>query len=270
MVHKRKNAVKPRVNRNTTAEETEGKPSGSLMRGLEVLKVFRSGQGRLGNAEIAAATGIPRASVSRLTRGLLEAGYLAYDYSDARYHLRPRVLTLGFSMLSNLPILPIAHSHMQQFARTSGCTVSLAAADGGEMIYLDRCSGEALPYFFSTGSAVETARTACGRAYLASLSEEERQEAFLRLKPQYPKEWKRIEKEIKVAVCDVATRGFCLVDNTWRTGIRAIAAPLSSRDRRTTLAVNCITPTHSMDVHRLVDLWGPGLVGLVRELERQF
>jgi len=271
MAHRRKTAIKLRQNRNPAGNDEGSVPAvGSLMRGLEVLKAFRSGQGSLGNAEIAAATKIPRATVSRLSSALLEAGYLDYDRSTARYSLRPRVLTLGFSLLSNLPILPVAHEHMQKLAVESGCTVSLAAPDGSEMIYLDRCSGETLPYFFSTGSAVETAKTGCGRAYLAALPAADLKEALLRLKPLYPSDWKQIEADIKKAASDVAARGFCLVDNTWRDGIRVVAAPLVSRDKRTILAVNCITPTHTMELERFVGQWGPALVYLARELERQF
>jgi DNA-binding IclR family transcriptional regulator len=271
MAHRRKTAINLRQNRNLTSDGQSGAPAvGSLMRGLEVLKAFRSGQGQLGNAEIAAATKIPRATVSRLSSALLEAGYLDYDRSTARYSLRPRVLTLGFSLLSNFPILPVAHEHMQRLAVESGCTISLAAPDGSEMIYLDRCSGEALPYFFSTGSAVETARTGCGRAYLATLTTADFRDALLRLKPLYPSDWKQIEGDIRKAASEVAERGFCLVDNTWRTGIRVVAAPLVSRDKRTTLAVNCITPTHSMELEKFVGHWGPALVYLARELERQF
>ncbi|WP_457824334.1 helix-turn-helix domain-containing protein, partial [Staphylococcus aureus] len=84
-------------------------PSGALLRGLDVLQAFGPDKERLGNAEIAAATGLPKPTVSRLTRALVDAGYLDYEPVGGKYQLRPRVLTLGFSLLSNMKILPVAH-----------------------------------------------------------------------------------------------------------------------------------------------------------------
>ena len=271
MARKRETVIRPRFTRQLPGDgHLDGPVSGSLLRGLEILAAFRSGGGRLGNTELAVATGLPRATVSRLTRGLLEAGYLDYDPASKRYQLRPRVLTLGFSLLSNLPILPIAHEHMLRLAKASGCTISLAAPDGSEMIYLDRCSGESLPYFFSTGSAIETARTASGRAYLAALSTDLRNDALSQLRPHYPDDWDEISQGIEGAITDVSVRGFCLVDNTWRRGIRALAAPLVSRDLQTIFAVSCVTATHSIDMENFVGQWGPALVHLADELRRHF
>jgi DNA-binding IclR family transcriptional regulator len=81
---------------------------------------------------------------------------------------------VGFSLLSDMKILPIAHEQLQRLATASGCTVSLAWPDAPNMIYLDRCAGEAMPYFFSVGSAIDMARTATGHAYIAALDEPSR------------------------------------------------------------------------------------------------
>ena len=49
----------------------------TLARGLEVLRCFRVGDALLGNKEIAQRTGLPKATVSRLTHTLIELGYAA-------------------------------------------------------------------------------------------------------------------------------------------------------------------------------------------------
>src|SRR6516225_2299323 len=89
------------------ARERGSNPSGALLRGLEVLQAFSPERALLGNAEISAATGLPKPTVSRLTRALVEAGYLEYEPVRGKYQLRPRVLTLGFSVLSNMKVLTI-------------------------------------------------------------------------------------------------------------------------------------------------------------------
>ena len=48
----------------------------TLSRGLSVLRAFRPSDDGLGNAEIAARTGLPKSTVSRLTYTLQALGYL--------------------------------------------------------------------------------------------------------------------------------------------------------------------------------------------------
>jgi DNA-binding IclR family transcriptional regulator len=229
----------PLVQQTGETSDDDSRPNGALLRGLEVLQAFKAGHGMLGNKELAQATGLPKATLSRLTRALVEAGYLAYDPSQAKYQLRPRVLKLGFSL------------------------------------YLDRCTGETMPYFFSTGSTIEMARTAGGHAYLAGLPEAERQDMLARLATIYSQScgseiWSELRSQIERSIADVETRGFCLVDGTWRRNIRAIAAPLLSRDGRQLLAVSCVAPIHTMEAGRLIEGCGPRLLHLVETLAQQF
>lgn len=251
--------------RGTTSEATKNggepaNPSGALLRGLDVLQAFDPDKDALGNAEIATATGLPKPTVSRLTRALVDAGYLDYDPERGKYRLRPRVLTLGFSLLNNMKILPIAHEHLQRLAQASGCTVSLAWPDAPSMIYLDRCAGEQMPYFFSVGSAVDMARTATGQAYIAALDPKARAAVMETLKAHATDDWTDVVNAIGNAVQSVAERGFCLVDNAWRKNIRSIAAPLISGDGRTIMTVNCVTTTFAMSSDELVQRWAPALL----------
>ena len=69
--------------------------SQSLERGLVLLRAFRVGTTSLTNAELAARTGLPRPTVSRLTRSLVDAGFLRYDVNERAYRLAPVVLSLA-------------------------------------------------------------------------------------------------------------------------------------------------------------------------------
>ena len=241
-------------------------PSGALLRGLDVLQAFAPGRDRLGNAEIAAATRLPKPTVSRLTRALVDAGYLDYEPNSGKYQLRPRILTLGFSLLSNMKFMPVAHEQLQRLATASGCTVSLAWPDAPKMIYLDRCPGVAMPYYFSVGSAIDMARTATGQAYLASLDQATRDIVMNILAQDSSEDWPRVKAAIEVAVSDVTRRGFCLVDSAWQANIRGIAAPLVSRDGRTRMSINCVTTTFAMSAETLSEKWGPALANVAQAL----
>lgn len=57
--------------------------------------------------------------MSRLTRALVDASYLDYEPVSGKYQLRPRILTLVFSLLSNMKVLPVAHEQLQRLATRS-------------------------------------------------------------------------------------------------------------------------------------------------------
>jgi DNA-binding IclR family transcriptional regulator len=70
----------------------------SLERGLDILRAFRPGSEALGNGEIAERTGLSRATASRLTQTLVDAGWLQHDAAERAYRLAARVLSLAHAM----------------------------------------------------------------------------------------------------------------------------------------------------------------------------
>ena len=70
----------------------------SLQRGIEILRAFRQGIDILGNGEIAERTGIPRATVSRLTRTLVQSGMLDDVRNERAYRLAASVISFGHAV----------------------------------------------------------------------------------------------------------------------------------------------------------------------------
>ena len=52
-----------------------------------LLRAFRVGSSSLTNADLATRTGLPRPTVSRLTRSLVDGGFLRYDATERAYRL---------------------------------------------------------------------------------------------------------------------------------------------------------------------------------------
>ena len=109
----------------------------SLQRGIAVLRAFRPGTELLGNGELAERTRLPRASISRLTQTLAEAGYLEYSAPQRAYRLGAPVLTLAHAMRSGSPVLRVATPPMTALARRLRINVGLAVRDGDDMVYLE-------------------------------------------------------------------------------------------------------------------------------------
>ncbi|MBO4123156.1 helix-turn-helix domain-containing protein [Cupriavidus gilardii] len=93
----------------------------ALARGLELLRCFRPTDRWLAHQELARRTGLPSATVSRLTFTLAAAGYLRHRQGTGEYALAPGVLSLGFSMLTNFDIGRFARPHMEALAEHTPC-----------------------------------------------------------------------------------------------------------------------------------------------------
>ena len=69
----------------------------ALNRGLALLRAFLPSASSLTNAQLAERTGLPRPTVSRLLRVLVDEGYLAHDSRSGSYRLAPVHLSLALS-----------------------------------------------------------------------------------------------------------------------------------------------------------------------------
>lgn len=241
----------------------------SLSRGFDILRAFRPGAGPMGNQELSQATGIPKATVTRLTHTLSELGYLRYARGEAKYELTESILALGYAVLSNMTVRQIARDPMQQMAISQNVTVALAARDRSSMIIVDVFNSSSLSSLhFEAGSRVPIATTAVGRAFLAGLSLEERDFFFELLGKKYGDEaWGPMRERIEDAVEQVERRGFCYVEDDWHHGMRAVGAPLKSAIGQQPLkAMLAGAPSFAVSREKLEGELGPQLAHMCRQL----
>ncbi|KQX21382.1 hypothetical protein ASD05_17620 [Variovorax sp. Root434] len=213
----------------TFTRSTSG--SQSLERGLQLLRSFRVGVPVLGNAELAERTGLPRPTVSRLTRSLVEAGFLAYDHESRGYRLTVAVLSLAQAFRYNLPGIDIALPLMKKVAEGEKINVGLAVADQLEMVYLESVRESRRGVFrrAEQGSRFPMELTAGGRAYLAGLSAAHRDIVMKTLAARHESDWAKIRREIDEAGREIESDGYCIA--SWQPGLTVIAAPLVAPDR---------------------------------------
>lgn len=198
----------------------------SLKRGVAILRAFRPGTELLGNGELAERTGLPRASISRLTQTLTEVGYLEYCAPQRAYRLGAPVLTLGHAMRSGSPVLRVATPPMTALARRLRINVGLAVRDGDEMVYLEsvRFNTKGSQRSVVSGQRVPIELTALGRAWLAVAPEIERKTLMAQLKAKRRKRWSKLEKEVAEAAAHVKQNGYCVA--SWQPQVIALATPL--------------------------------------------
>jgi DNA-binding IclR family transcriptional regulator len=145
----------------------------SLERGIEILRAFRPGVDVLGNGEIAERTGLPRSTVSRLTRTLVNSGMLDEAHDRRAYRLAASVISLGHAMRIGSPVLNAIGPLMRAESIRRKVNVGLATADRTMMVYLEsiRYSPRAALRNVVAGQQVPMELTSLGRAYLAGLGQ---------------------------------------------------------------------------------------------------
>jgi DNA-binding IclR family transcriptional regulator len=241
----------------------------ALARGFEILRAFKPGAGPMGNQALSEATGIPKATVSRLTHTLASLGYLRATGDRGRFEPTESILALGYAVLSNMPVIQLASGPMQEIAARYEVSLALASRDRLRMIFTETCNSKALSTLhLEVGARVPMHSTAVGRAFLAGLPEAERTFFFERIAERMPApEWAAIRERLEDAVRQVATRGFCYVEDEWHQGMRAVGAPVRAAGGRHVMSMLCGAPAFAVSRDLLETELGPRLTHLCRSLD---
>lgn len=261
--------VSTRARTRNTGRYVRSTPgSQSLERGLRLLRAFRHGAYVLTNAELAERTGLPRPTVSRLTRSLVDAGFLAYEVRQQGYRLTAACLSLALSFRSAEPVLAMALPAMRELAEGRRVNVGLAVADGLDMVYLESVRYSRLGIFrrLQAGTRIPIAETALGCAYLAGMTPPARRDLLDALHQAGGEAWPSLSRHVDDALASIAVHGYCLAK--WQAGMAAIATPLVTREGGV-YAVNVSFPCPEGDTAELVREHVVLLLALVRKLRHQ-
>ncbi|MFD1710536.1 IclR family transcriptional regulator [Ottowia sp. GY511] len=267
--------TKPRHASTRTTTRTTGQfvrttsGSRSLERGLSLLRAFRLGTGVLTNAELAARTALPRPTVSRLTRSLVDAGFLVYDLDEQGYRLGVVVQSLALAHRSSQSALDLALPLMRGLAEGRRINVGLAIADQTDMVYLDSVRWSRMGLFrrLVPGSRIPIAITSLGRAHLAGLTATERTALLARLAPEYGADWRRVAASIRQSSAQIKRMGYCWAE--WQAGSVAIATPMRDPGGQR-YALNISLPTYEAAAEPLATEHGALLMALAGDIHARW
>ena len=144
----------------------------SLAKGLSILAAFDLPQPKMTLTEVATKVGMTRATARRYLLTLTELGYVAQE--GRRFHLTPRVLSLGYTYMASVPILDVITPVLEEMAASEGLITAFAIISNDEMVNLAHGSASR---FIATGATIGTMRpvysTASGRAIAAFWDDQE-------------------------------------------------------------------------------------------------
>jgi DNA-binding IclR family transcriptional regulator len=219
----------------------------NLARGLEVLRAFTSSDPMLGNRDIAERTGLPKATISRITYTLTLLGYLNRDSVLQKYRLGSGVLSLGHPLLASMHVRQIARPIMGELARRTGCTVNLGMRDRDSVVYVDSVTADpGNVYQPDIGSTRPLLAAAIGRALVLARPPAERTAILNRLKVQDRAGWEAHRAALEADQKLFAQHGYTHARGDWRPGVHAVAVPLAGAPRDAPLAMNCTLFDHRL------------------------
>lgn len=198
----------------------------SLERGIEILRAFRPGVDTLGNGEIAERTGLPRSTVSRLTKTLVGFGMLDEVRTERNYRLSAAVLSLGHAVRAGSPVLRVLGPLMRAESTRRRLNVGLAAADRTMMVYLESIRYNPRPTLRSivAGQQVPMELTSLGRAYLAAIPDADRDTLIAQFRRRSANATKALVADVQRSIRAVRRDGYCAV--SWQPGVIAVATPI--------------------------------------------
>ena len=244
-----------------------GHSAASLTRGLAILRAFTADDATLGNQDLIERTGLPKATVSRLTYTLVGLGYLHYDAMLGRYSIGPATVSLGYSALSSSPVIHMARPLMQELADQTGAAVALGTRDGPEMIYLANCrSMSPVTLRLNVGSRLPIARTAMGLAYLAEMAPDLRTLVVDELIAAEPGRGAVLPSLVGDAVESYRQDGFVSAFGTWHSYINAAGVAFRPTDGSPLVAITCGGIVDIIPQAMCRQTVGPALVRLTQRL----
>jgi DNA-binding IclR family transcriptional regulator len=239
-----------------------------VARAMEILRAFRAEDSVLGNQELAERTGLPKATVSRLTYTLTKLGHLSYLPRFAKYQLGLALVPLGQLALGNLTIRQVAAPLMRHLAEETNASVSLGSRDGLSMLYIEHFSPRtAVALQLGIGSRVPIALTAMGRAHYAVSTETERAALDASLSEAEPEHWPAIQQGLREATEMHAALGFTISVGDWNRTVHAAGAAFALPNGSGTVALNCGAPAFMLSRDRILQEIGPRLTTITRRIE---
>jgi len=223
----------------------------SLARGLQVIRSFDAEHASMTLSEVAARTGLSRATARRFLHTLVELGYMR---SDGRlFELTSQVLQLGYAYLSSATLPQLIEPVLEELSARVGESASASVLEGSEIMYIARVHTRSIMQVgISVGTRFPALSTSMGRVLLAH-QDPKTIDAVLAagsdaLTPRTLTDEQVLREELR----KVREQGYALVDQELSVGLRSVAVPVLGASGQVIAAMNVsmsVGPGSSIDAN---------------------
>lgn len=239
----------------------------SLARGLAVIQAFSQTKRQQTISQISSKTGFSRAAVRRCLYTLAKLGFAGSD-DNRHFHLRPRVLTLGHSYISSMPLAVAAQPVLEHVSHVLHESCSIATLDGPEIVYIARANvTRIMSIDLGVGSRLPAFCTSMGRILLADLPPEKLEELIVKMEfTHYTERTVTNTEKLRQILRLVQRNGYSVIDQELEHGLRSMAVPIRNPTGKVVAALNVGAHAQRVTLQDLVMRFLPPLRAAALEL----
>ncbi len=234
-------------------------------RAFALLGAFDVHHRELSLTQLANRAGLPLPTAHRLARELV--GLDALERREDRYAIGRRLWDLGLLAPVQFELRQVAAPFLQDLYGATGATVHLGERDGGQVLYLDRLSGNAsVPVVSRIGGRLPLHATGVGKVLLAWAPEEVQRQvlaSLTRITPYTITQPGRLREQLR----RIRREGYAQTVEEMSQGACSVAVPIRpSTGGDVVAALGLVIPDLSRGRARLVSALQVAAAGIGRSL----
>jgi len=239
---------------------------------MDIIELVADEPAGMGLSEIARQLDMPKSAAHRLLASLCQRGFAVQDETSQRYRLTVKLAAVGFRVLAASGTSDICQPSLDRLARRTSELVRLALVDGGALLWIAKAQGSfsGLRYDPDLGQTVVLHATATGKAWLATLDEEEavslvKARGFV-VPARFGRPVVRDETSLRAELSRTRQRGYGVAIEEGEPGTCAMAqAIVVGRDRVAVGTISIAGPAARLTQERMEEL-APDLAATVSEI----
>ncbi|WP_317855821.1 IclR family transcriptional regulator [Chakrabartyella piscis] len=219
----------------------------SVSKTLAILSTFNETAPMQRTSDIAMKLNMNISTVSRHLNTLLDMGFLERDEATGFYFLGMEVVSLVGAALQNNDVFRHSYPELQQLSNKFDVHSHMAVPRGKEVVHLiSVCCESTMELLIPMGHCHPMFCSAMGRAMLAYMPINKRQEVLLCEMKKYTPTTKVDMKEIEQELVKTRQKGYCIVIDELSESKGSLAAPVFDRNRKPIAAVSVSASAYSL------------------------
>jgi len=238
----------------------------SVEKALRLLECFTVDKPQLSTTDLVEKLAIPKVSVYRFLRVLVDRGFITQNKQTKKYRLGLKMFELGSIVLREFALREAAFPLIAELSKRSGETVHLGVLDDQQVVSIEGVeSDQSLRISLPVGRRVYLHSTGIGKAILAFLPDSEIQRIVEQKGlPKFTANTIVDPDQLMEDILLTRRRGYAIDDEENEPEIRCVAAPVFDSGRRALASISISGPSVRIQRARI-----PELASLVVEASRK-
>ena len=221
-----------------------------LFKVFSIIETIVSGQDKgVTYSEIVAALNLPKSSVHRILKDLIELGYLSFNPETKKYFGSLRLAALGAEVMSNFQLRDHVRPYLLELHREADHTTNLGVLDGIMGVFVDKIESKdfGIKLFSEIGKTFPLHCTGLGKTLLA-FSSDDTVMKLLKAPLEAITEKSITDPEVfKRELTLIRDRGYAMDNEEITRGIMCVAAPVFGFNGEMVGAISLTFPAYIND-----------------------